>query len=155
MSYSFTSGTKFGRVAVAETLRFDLLHLWRGEEMQPVDHESPVPVLDQEDLLAQDIDTSKLVPGATSVDALGSCTGNASTCSLGERLATKAGTGRPWLLSKSQFGPLNAISGITGEEFAIRLYSERAASLADGHSDHGLAVVQYVDEARCARLRGR
>jgi hypothetical protein len=156
MSYSFTSGTKFGRVAVAETLRFDLLHLWRGEEMQPVDHESPVPVLDQEDLLAQDIDTSKLVPGATSVDALGSCTGNASTCSLGERLATKAGTGRPWLLSKSQFGPLNAISGITGEEFAIRLYHAATDTSGDPSTEwppvdcgsSGLAMCQTLQSAK-------
>jgi hypothetical protein len=155
MSYFGTSATKFGRVAVAEPLRFDLLHLWRGEPMQPVNHESPVPVLDQEDLLAQNIDTSKIVVGAASVDALGSCTANASVCSLGERLAAKAGKGFPWILTASTFGSLNAISAITDEEFAIRLYHIATDATGDTSTEwppvdcgsSGLAMCQTLQQA--------
>jgi hypothetical protein len=158
MSYPFPGvrSTLFGRVAVAETSRFDLLHFWRGEELQPVDHESPVPVLDQEDLDAQGIDTSQVVVGAPKVDALGSCTANASVCSLGERLATKAGAGRPWILTASTFGSLNAISAITDEEFAIRLY--HVATDATGNTStewppqdcgsSGLAMCQTLQSAK-------
>jgi len=47
-----------------------------------VDWEPNIGVLDQEDLFAQGIDTSALVPGAPKVDALGSCTANATTEAL-------------------------------------------------------------------------
>jgi hypothetical protein len=97
---------------VAEPPRLDLVHFHRGEPLREVDHEPPVPTLDQEDLLAQGIDTSALISGAQKVDALGSCTANATTVSLAER----------W---KAVLGKLPV--GITGdavndEEFAIRFY---------------------------------
>src|ERR1039458_2689472 len=155
MSYFGTSATKFGRVAVAEPLRFDLLHLWRGEPMQPVNHESPVPVLDQEDLLAQNIDTSKIVVGAASVDALGTCALPICVCSLGERLAAKARKGFPWILTASTFGSLNAISAITDEEFAIRLYHIATDATGDTSTEwppvdcgsSGLAMCQTLQQA--------
>lgn len=112
MSYPGTTPTKFGRYAVAEPPRFDLVHFHKGEPLREVDHEPPVPVLDQEDLFAQGVDTSTLIPGAQKVDALGSCTANATTVSLAER----------W---QAVLGKLPA--GVTGdavndEEFAIRFY---------------------------------
>lgn len=112
MSYSGITPTKFGRYAVAEPGRLDLVHRHRGEALREVDHEPPVPVLDQEDLTSQGIDTSTLIPGAQKVDALGSCTANATTVSLAER----------W---QAVFAKLP--SGITGdavndEKYAIRFY---------------------------------
>jgi hypothetical protein len=91
VSYPGITATKFGRYAVAEPLRLDRLHLWRGETLREVDHEPPLPVLDQEDLFAQQIDVSALVPGAQRVDALGSCTCQAGTVSLAERWHAQRG----------------------------------------------------------------
>lgn len=113
MSYSGATATKFGRYAVAQPPRFDRLHLYRGEELREVDHEPPVPVLDQEDLLEQGIHTSRLVPGAADVDALGSCTCNAGAVSLAERRKT-AGMSLPPGLSTTD--------ATASESFAIALY---------------------------------
>lgn len=113
--YNGTTSTKFGRHTVAEPPRFDLLHLHRGEKLREVDHEPPIPVLDQEDLFAQGIDTSTLIPGAAKVDALGSCTCNAGTASLAERLHA-AGTVLPEGLSLTDAKAC--------EEYAIRLYHD-------------------------------
>lgn len=78
--------TRFGRYQVSEPMRFDLLHLHDGAPLKEVSWTIPIPVLDQEDLLEQGIDTATLIPGAQQVDALGSCTANATTASLAERL---------------------------------------------------------------------
>jgi hypothetical protein len=74
-----------------------------------------VAVLDQEDLTAQGIDTSALVPGAPRVDALGSCTQQANTEALSN------------VLTEAEF---LAATGCTSyedtkaaEEFAIRNYA--------------------------------
>lgn len=58
------------------------LHLHQGETLREVDHEPRNAVLDQEDLIAQGIDTATLIKGAKRVDALGSCTANASMSAL-------------------------------------------------------------------------
>jgi hypothetical protein len=85
--------TKFGWRKIAEPFRADRLYLHDGvSPLREADHEPPVPVLDQEDLFAQGIDTSALVPGARKVDALGSCTCNAGTVHLAERVAAAEGT---------------------------------------------------------------
>lgn len=117
MSYAGTTPTKFGRHQVVQPMRLDWMHFHRGETLREVDHESPIPVLDQEDLLAQGIDTSVLVPGAQQVDALGSCTCNAGTVSLGERYAAVHGAA-----ALSQIGL--AGSAVADEEFAIKLYHQ-------------------------------
>jgi hypothetical protein len=107
------SGTSFGRYAVAEPMRLELLHFHRGEPLKVVDHEPPIPCLDQEDLEAQGIDTAALIPGAQSVDALGSCTAQATTASLSERYKA-AGQALPSGLSTSD--------AKADEEWAIRFY---------------------------------
>lgn len=113
MSYDGPTPTKFGQYAVAEPLRFDRMHVFRGQtQLKTVDHEPPVPVLDQEDLIAQGIDTSQLVPGAKKVDALGSCVPNGSTASLAERWQAVRGTLPPGL----------SMSPVSDEEWAILLY---------------------------------
>ena len=71
--YQGTTSTKFGRYHVAEPFRAELAHLYGGTPLKTAAHEIPIPVLDQEDLQAQGIDTSQLIPGAPKADALGSC----------------------------------------------------------------------------------
>lgn len=114
MSYDGPTPTKFGRYAVAEPMRFDVVHLDKGGPLKEVDHESPVPVLDQEDLFKQGINTAKLIKGAQKVDALGSCTANATAASVGQILAA-AGKALPSGLSTSD--------PVASEEWAIRFYN--------------------------------
>ncbi len=110
MSYPGLTDTKFGRYQVAEPLHPETFTVYRGEALHTVDHEPPIPVLDQEDLLAQNIHTSTLISGARDVDALGSCTGNAGTASLAERY------GKAVI-------PLSPFAGQALDEvFAIELY---------------------------------
>lgn len=54
--------------------------------LRKVDHEPRVAVLDQSDLLAQGIRCSRFIPGATDVDALGSCTANTAIEALSNLL---------------------------------------------------------------------
>lgn len=107
------TSTKFGRLSVAEPPRMDRVLFYKGEGLREVDHEPPIPVLDQEDLLAQGLHTSQIVPGASDVGALGSCTCNAGTTSLAERYAT---AGRPLPAT------LSATDAVADEAFAIELY---------------------------------
>jgi len=123
--YQGTTATKFGRYHVAEPFRADLLHLYRGGTLKTAAHEIPIPVLDQEDLGAQGIDTSRLIPGAAKADALGSCTANATTASLAERYKVAGES-----LLKIKLPSADGILGITtsgpaareDEEFAIVFY---------------------------------
>ena len=64
------------------------MHFYDGAtRLKPVDWEPKNGVLDQEDLIAQGIDTAKLVKGAQKVDALGSCTANATMSALSNVLS--------------------------------------------------------------------
>lgn len=120
MSYSGVSRTKFGRYQIPEPLRAKTLHLHQGEALKEIDHEPPIPVMDQEDLFNQGIFTSQLVPGAKDVDALGSCTCNAGIASLAERLATGTGLG---LESVKNVG-MSLTDSAINEKFAITLYHQ-------------------------------
>lgn len=66
------------------------MHFYSGGPLKAVDHEPKVAVLDQSDLLAQGIHTSRLVPGAPDVDGLGSCVFNAGTEALSNVLDEQA-----------------------------------------------------------------
>lgn len=114
--YDSVTHTKFGRYHVAEPLRAETLHLFRGEPLTEVDHEPPIPVLDQEDLFDQGIHTSQLVPGARDVDALGSCTCNAGTVSLAQRLLSGHG------VDAVTAAGISMTDAVVNEEFAIKLY---------------------------------
>lgn len=74
----------FGRYQVAEpTTNLLCLHLHDGvTQLREVDHEPHVGVLDQEDLVKQGIFVDQIISGATRVDALGSCTANATVAAL-------------------------------------------------------------------------
>lgn len=85
-----------------------------GINLTEVDHEPPVGVLDQENLFAQGIDTSQVVPGAPRVDALGSCTANATTAALSNLLPSKA------FLEVT--GCTTMQDTVAAERFAIRFY---------------------------------
>lgn len=82
------AATSYGRYQVPEppsALR--CLHFHQGGPLREVDHEPKMAVLDQEDLLAQGIRVSSFIPGAQDVDALGSCTANATTVALSNVLS--------------------------------------------------------------------
>lgn len=125
MTYDSVGYTKFGRYHVAEPLRIETMHLFRGEPLIEVDHEPPIPVLDQEDLLKQGIRTSTLVPGARDVDALGSCTCNAGTASLAQRLLSAHGA------EAVTTAGISLTDAATSEEFAIRLYHSVTGQTGD------------------------
>ena len=121
--YEGATRTKFGQYAVAEPMRLDLLHLQDAGPLKEVDYTIPIPVLDQEDLHAQGIDVTKLVPGAQDADALGSCTCNSGTAHLAERSAA-AGKDLAGLKLTGGTGTI-ALSGtdaVADEQFAILLY---------------------------------
>jgi len=74
---------KFGRFQVAEApSAMRKLHFRTMETLTAVDWEPLNAVLDQENLIQQGINTSELIPGAPQVDALGSCTANATMSAL-------------------------------------------------------------------------
>jgi hypothetical protein len=109
----------YGRYQVAETTaELVNLHVHEGtaDVLSTVDWEPKVGVLDQEDLIAQGIDTSVLVPGAKKVDALGSCTANAGTAALSN------------VLDEASFiaatGATSYADVVGAEKFAIRFYSQ-------------------------------
>ncbi len=126
MSYPGTTSTKFGRTLTPEPPLLERLHLWHGEALREVAHPSPLPVLDQEDLLEQGIHTSHVVSGARDVDALGSCVFNASACSLAERLP-----GAPSPVNGWPLGP----DAVAAERWAISLYHLTTAQTGDPASE--------------------
>lgn len=86
--------------------------------LRTVRHEIPIPILDQEDLDVQGIDTSLLVPHAKKVTALGSCTANAGTAALA------------FLLGAARLAEvgLSATDPVVCERFAICLYHEETVA---------------------------
>lgn len=109
---------KFGRYQVADPPSALLsAHLADSTTpLQKVDWEPKVAVLDQEDLIKQGIDTSKLIPGAQKVDALGSCTANAFTAHASSILSEEAWT--------KYTGTSSYINTVTAEKAAITFYHE-------------------------------
>lgn len=70
---------KLGRHMVLDERSLAYTQAYAGETIKTAEWTPKVPVLDQEDLLAQDIHTSEMFHGVEDVDALGSCTGNSGT----------------------------------------------------------------------------
>ncbi|MFD5878494.1 hypothetical protein [Streptomyces yangpuensis] len=86
----------------------------RGELLRPVRWQPAIPVLDQQNLLAQGIRTSTIAPGAADTDALSSCTGNAAATALSCTLAPDA-------LARAGLATYDAAAA---ERWAIGLYAE-------------------------------
>ena len=77
------SAPAYGRYQVAEPpSSMSGVHLHAGGPLKVVDHEPKVAVLDQSDLHAQGIHVPTFIKGAKDVDALGSCTAQATTSAL-------------------------------------------------------------------------
>ena len=117
--------TLFGRKAVPEREALeapeDLIPL---DQLKEVEWTPTIPILDQEDLLAQGILTSDFIPDCkTNADALGSCTANASTAHLSERMAAAGivGVGETDGKFTWQLGANS--SAKEAEEFAIAFYN--------------------------------
>lgn len=149
--------SKFGRYQVAEppaSLARTHIHD-PSVTLKEVDWEPKLAVLDQEDLLAQGIHVSQYIPGATTdVDALGSCTANATTAALST------------ILSESDFAAyVEAMSGtapsdpyndtVTAEKAAIGFYYRCTHQTGDPSqewppTDCGSTGLYCFDE--CSRL---
>lgn len=114
--------TKFGQVASPAPLQLHRLHIRGPAPLREVQHQVPIPVLDQEDLFKQGIDTSALVPGALKVDALGSCTCNAGTAHLAERMTAAGKPLHNAYLQPADQGVTLTADAKQAEEFAIVLY---------------------------------
>jgi hypothetical protein len=95
------------------------LHIHDGTTpLREVDHEPKMAVLDQEDLLAQGIYVDTFIPGAQRVDALGSCTANATTVALSNVL-----TSAEFAVYVAQLGRVLT----DGDVYADTVGAERAA----------------------------
>ncbi|MEU6054242.1 hypothetical protein ABZ829_27950 [Streptomyces xanthochromogenes] len=115
---------RLGRHHVLDPRSLAYVRPYAGQPLTTAEWEPKIPVLDQQDLLAQGIDTDTLFPGVGTVDALGSCTGNAGTAVVSALLtkdeATAAG--------------LDTDDPVAAEEWAIRLYAD--ATRADTWHGH-------------------
>ncbi|MCA1220243.1 hypothetical protein [Streptomyces sp. 8L] len=110
---------KLGRHLVLDPRSLAYQRPYDGETIKPVEWAPKVPVLDQEDLLAQGIRTSQIVPGADDVDALGSCTANAATAVVSVLQDADS----------LQKAGLDVTDAVAAEKWAIGLYHD--ATLQD------------------------
>jgi len=105
--------TALGRHQRLDGRSLPFVHRHDGATLKPTHHEPNVPVLDQEDLFAQGIDTSQILPGAARVDALGSCTGNSATAAV-SRVLTAA---------QAKGASLDLTDAVAAEQWAIQQYA--------------------------------
>lgn len=135
-----------GRHLVLDVRSLAYRRRYAGEPLHIADWEPRIPVLDQQNLTAQGIQTSELYPGEDNVDALGSCTGNAGTALLSVLLDrdTAAAAG------------LDIASAVAAEEFAIGLYSDatRADTWQDQSWPHTDCGSSGLGVAKVLRNRG-
>lgn len=87
---------------------------YRGEQIKPVEWTPKVPVLDQQDLIAQGIHTSELFEGVSDVDALGSCTANSATALISILRSA----------DDLKAAGLDVTDPVAAEKWAIGLYSD-------------------------------
>ncbi|MBZ6211622.1 hypothetical protein KVH31_34570 [Streptomyces olivaceus] len=103
-----------GRHLVLDPRSLAYRRRYTGDPIHPTEWAPKVPVLDQQNLLAQGIRTSELADGTDDVDALGSCTGNAATAAVSvlHTADVLAAAG------------LDATDPVAAERWAIALYSD-------------------------------
>lgn len=115
-----------------------------GQPLRATAWEPRIPVLDQQDLVAQGIVTSVLFPAAPDVDALGSCSGNAGTA-VASILLTK---------EQAATAGLNVDDAVAAEKWAIGLYADATTAdqwhdarwPADDCGSSGLGVAKALRE---------
>jgi hypothetical protein len=114
---------QLGRHLVLDPRSLAYRRRYDGGSLRPTAWQPKIPVLDQQDLIAQGIRTSTLSDGVDDVDALGSCTANAATAlvSVLHDADTLAAAG------------LDVNDGAAAERWAIGLYAE--ATRADQWHD--------------------
>lgn len=103
-----------GRHLVLDPRSLAYRRRYEGQPLRPIEWAPKVPVLDQQDLLAQGIRTSRMFDGVDDVDALGSCTANAATALVSILHDTD---------TLREYG-LNVIDPEAAERWAIGLYAE-------------------------------
>ena len=103
-----------GRHMVLDERSLAYRRRYTGDPLHPIEWAPKVPVLDQQNLLAQGIHTSSLFDGVDDVDALGSCTANAATALVS--VLHSADT-------LAQYG-LNTADPVAAEMWAIGLYAD-------------------------------
>nr|WTB35205.1 hypothetical protein OG781_42245 [Streptomyces sp. NBC_00830] len=112
--HRYTHHSRLGRHQVLDARSLEWLHTHTGGTLQPAGHTPRIPVLDQEDLLAQGIRVSGVVAGGEDVDALGSCTGNAGAAAVSVLLDDE----------QARLAGLDLSSAKRAEEWAIGLYAQ-------------------------------
>ncbi|MET8585732.1 hypothetical protein ABZX39_33415 [Streptomyces collinus] len=110
----YTVTGALGRHLVLDERSLAYRRRYDGEPLKPVEWAPKVPVLDQQDLLAQGIHTSELFEGVEDVDALGSCTANSATALI-SILRTA---------DDLQAAGLDVTDAAAAEKWAIGLYSD-------------------------------
>ena len=107
---------RLGRHMVLDPRSLAYRRPYTGEPLRVAEWEPRIPVLDQENLIAQGIRTSQLYPDleAGDADALGSCTGNAGTAVLSVLLTP----------AQARTAGLDYDDPVAAEKWAIGLYSD-------------------------------
>jgi len=141
----------YGRYQTAEPYAtLAKIHRHVSGPLKVAHHEPKVGVLDQSDLQAQGIDVSTFIPGAAKgVDALGSCTANATTAALSGILSESDFLGTAKIASYSDV--------IGAEKFAIEFYHACTDQTGDTSTewpptDCGSSGPYIVDELESMKL---
>ncbi|WP_435245118.1 hypothetical protein [Streptomyces tendae] len=113
----YTPHPALGRHQVLDARSLAYRRPARPGPLRAVHWRPPLPVLNQQDLYAQGIVTSTVMPGAPDVDAVGSCTANAAAVAVSVLLA-------PDDLARAGL-PLD--DAVEAERWALRLYAEATA----------------------------
>ncbi|WP_282795791.1 hypothetical protein [Streptomyces sp. CC224B] len=113
----YTPHPALGRHQVLDARSLAHRRRHHGAALRAVRWQPAIPVLNQQDLVAQGIETSALVAGAPDVDAVGSCTANAAAAALSV-LLDPDGLARAGLATND---------AAAAERWAIALYAEATA----------------------------
>jgi hypothetical protein len=103
-----------GRHLVLDERSLAYRRRYTGDPLHPIEWAPKIPVLNQQQLLAQGIHTSRLFNGVDDVDALGSCTANAATALVSVLHGAD---------TLAQYG-LNTADPVAAEMWAIGLYAD-------------------------------
>lgn len=112
--HTYNTPTHLGRHLVRDPRSLAYRRPYDGQPLRATEWEPRIPVLDQQNLIAQGIYTSRDYGLDDDVDALSSCTGNAATALLSILLTKEQATG----------AGLNTDNAAAAEHYAIGLYAD-------------------------------